>query len=182
MALALVREDGKGLYLVAGGYKCRPGAAVGFSHAFDMSDGGLKPGMKVKARHVSQSPYNRITLEDGRKLVWMHERTAERLLRRRTDIVERLRDLDYMFTNAVCDELRTEAADEIENLRTRLAGAERDAKRYRALRSQFGREPPGMFQPVFGMYRGTNQWKTEGQLDEAVDAIAPQSTVTGSEP
>lgn len=71
-ANTLVQEDSKGLYLVAGGYKSRPGPEVGYSHAFDMSDGGLKAGMKVHAHHVSQSPYNRITLADGRKLVWMH--------------------------------------------------------------------------------------------------------------
>jgi len=71
-ATTLVREDDKGLYLIAGGHKSRPGPVRGYSHAFDMSDGGLKAGMKVHARHVSQSPYNRITLEDGRKLVWMH--------------------------------------------------------------------------------------------------------------
>ena len=41
-----------------------------------------------------------------------------------SDIVERLRDLDYRFTNAVCNELRTEAADEIESLRSRLEGME----------------------------------------------------------
>ena len=71
--MTTVRKDGRGLYVITGGYKARPGPRLGYDHAFDMSDGGLCEGMKVKARHVSQMPYTRLTLEDGRKLVWMHE-------------------------------------------------------------------------------------------------------------
>jgi chromosome segregation ATPase len=39
-----------------------------------------------------------------------------------SDLIERLRDVEYRFTNAICDDLRKEAADEIERLRR-----ERDA-------------------------------------------------------
>jgi hypothetical protein len=68
--MSVIRMDEKGLFVIAGGYKARPGAVTGYDHAYDMSAGGLSPGDKVKARHVSQTPLIRITLPDGRKLHW----------------------------------------------------------------------------------------------------------------
>lgn len=68
-----VRKDDKGLYVIAGGYVARPGEVAGYAHAYDMSDGGLREGDRVKARHVSQTPLTEITPEDGKKLRWYHD-------------------------------------------------------------------------------------------------------------
>lgn len=67
--MSLVREDQYGVYIIINGSKHRPGNVVGYDHAFDMSDGGLRAGQKVKASSVSQSPLCRIKT-DGRVLYW----------------------------------------------------------------------------------------------------------------
>lgn len=69
----LVRKDGKGLFVKAGGYIARPGNVRGYDHAYRMDDAGLKEGDRVKARHRAQTPLTVITLDDGTKLHWHHE-------------------------------------------------------------------------------------------------------------
>lgn len=69
---ALVREDGRGLFVRAGGYVARPGDVSGYAHAYTMSDGGLKAGDRVKAHHISQTPLTKLTLDDGRIIHWHH--------------------------------------------------------------------------------------------------------------
>jgi hypothetical protein len=51
----------------------RPGDVNGWSHAYDQSDGRLQEGMKVKSRHMTGAPGVKITLDDGRVLVWCSE-------------------------------------------------------------------------------------------------------------
>lgn len=68
-----VKQDERGIYLIAGGYPSRPGKVSGYGHAFNMDDGGLKIGDKVKAGHRSQTPLNVITLPDGSKRYWHHD-------------------------------------------------------------------------------------------------------------
>lgn len=68
--MAVIREDDRGLFVRAGGYRGRPGGVLGYDHALDMSDGGLKAGDRVKARHISQSPLIKLRLDDGRVLFW----------------------------------------------------------------------------------------------------------------
>jgi hypothetical protein len=68
--MSLIRQDALGLFVIAGGYKARPGPVRGYDHAYDMSDGGLKAGDRPVARHIAGTPLIRITLADGRKLVW----------------------------------------------------------------------------------------------------------------
>jgi hypothetical protein len=64
-----VREDSRGIYVIVNGGIYRPGDVAGYSHAYDMSDGGLKRGDRVQVRHVSQSPLARIRTAD-KELVW----------------------------------------------------------------------------------------------------------------
>ena len=68
--MSLVREDEKGLYIWLNGGKHRPGKVAGYSHVFDMSDGELEAGNKVKTSVISQTPLIRIQLDDGCKLYW----------------------------------------------------------------------------------------------------------------
>lgn len=72
--MSVVRFDTKGLLVIAGGYRARPGDVAGYSHVYDMSDGGLKVGQHVKARHVAGTPLTKIKLSDGRVLHWHHEK------------------------------------------------------------------------------------------------------------
>lgn len=65
MALATVREDKDGIYINTGGYRFRPGGVRGYDHAYDMSDGGLTKGDKIKAAHIGGSPLCRIRLIDN---------------------------------------------------------------------------------------------------------------------
>lgn len=67
--MSVIREDEKGLFVIAGGYKARPGSVGGYSHAFRMDDAGLRKGDRVKARHVAGSPLICITLEHA-KIYW----------------------------------------------------------------------------------------------------------------
>jgi hypothetical protein len=75
--MSVIHGDVRGLCVIAGGYKARPGGVTGYDHAYDMSDGGLKIGDRVKARHVSGAPLIRITLADGRKLHWHTDPTYD---------------------------------------------------------------------------------------------------------
>lgn len=68
--MSLVREDDRGLYIWLNGGKYRPGGVTGWDHAYDMDDGGLKKGDKVRASVVPESPLTRIRLESHRKLMW----------------------------------------------------------------------------------------------------------------
>ena len=71
--MTLVREDAEGIYVRAGGYGFRPGGIVGHSHVRRMDDGGLKPGDKAKARHLSGSTTGVLTLPDGTKRFWCNQ-------------------------------------------------------------------------------------------------------------
>lgn len=68
--MSVIRQDAKGLYVIAGGYTGRPGGVGGYDHAMRMDDGGLKKGDRVKAAHVAGNPLIRIKLENGVKLYW----------------------------------------------------------------------------------------------------------------
>lgn len=78
--MSLVRKDDKGIFIVTDGTRFRPGSITGYAHAYDMSDGGLVAGNHVRARHMNQTSMARLTLSDGRKLVWAsdwdHEQEA----------------------------------------------------------------------------------------------------------
>lgn len=71
--MSKVRQDEKGLYVIAGGYIARPGPVRGYSHAFRMDSAGLVAGDDVKARHWAGTPTTKITLSDGTKLLWGHQ-------------------------------------------------------------------------------------------------------------
>lgn len=74
--LSLVRQDGQSIYVVAGGYTAQPGEVNGYAHAYDMSDGDLKAGDRVKARHLAGTPITRITTASGRVLHWHHRNSG----------------------------------------------------------------------------------------------------------
>lgn len=65
-----VREDKHGIYIITNGERYRPGGIPGYDHAFDMCSAGLKPGDKVWARHMAQSPLARITTQTERTVIW----------------------------------------------------------------------------------------------------------------
>lgn len=71
--MTLVREDEKGLYVIAGGVTARPGAVNGYGHAYRMDDGGLTKGDKVDAKHSSGTQMVRIKLPDGTITRWFSE-------------------------------------------------------------------------------------------------------------
>ncbi len=71
--MTLVREDEKGLYVIAGGVTARPGAVNGYGHAYRMDDGGLKKGDKVTARHSGGTPLVKIKLPDETVTRWFGE-------------------------------------------------------------------------------------------------------------
>lgn len=68
--MRLIREDEEGIYILLGDSRHRPGDISGYSHAYRMDSGGLTAGMKVKARHVSQTELMKLTLEDGTHRYW----------------------------------------------------------------------------------------------------------------
>jgi hypothetical protein len=68
--MALVREDDEGIYVISGGVKARPGAVLGYGHAYRMDDGGLSKGDKVAASHVGGTPMVRLKLPDGTVTRW----------------------------------------------------------------------------------------------------------------
>lgn len=69
MSKLTVREDETGIYVQQGSEKYRPGDIIGYSHALDMDDAGLKVGDKV---NISRSPGGPIRLltEAGRVVHW----------------------------------------------------------------------------------------------------------------
>jgi len=68
--MSVIRSDAHGLFVVAGGYCARPGAVGGYSHAYNMSAGGLKARDMVRAHHVAGSPLIKIKTHDGTVLHW----------------------------------------------------------------------------------------------------------------
>lgn len=68
--MSKVWKDDIGLYVKAGGYMARPGDVNGYSHAYNMGDGGLAEGDKVKACHLGGSPLVKITTDAGIVLHW----------------------------------------------------------------------------------------------------------------
>lgn len=68
--MSVICQDSAGLFVKAGGYIARPGDVGGYSHAFDMSDGGLKKGDRVKASHMTGAPIVKLRLEGGKVLHW----------------------------------------------------------------------------------------------------------------
>lgn len=68
--MTLVREDEKGLYVIAGGVTARPGAVNGYAHAYRMDDGGLNAGDKVTVRHIGGTEMVKLTLPDGKVTRW----------------------------------------------------------------------------------------------------------------
>lgn len=71
--MTLVREDEKGLYVIAGGVTARPGAVNGYGHAYRMDGGGLQKGDKVTARHSGGTPLVKIKLPDQTVTRWFSE-------------------------------------------------------------------------------------------------------------
>lgn len=67
-----VREDAQGLFVRADGRLFRPGHVNGLPRA-DMTDGGLRLGDEIKARHVSGTTRCRVTKADGSELFWHTE-------------------------------------------------------------------------------------------------------------
>jgi hypothetical protein len=84
-----VRADESGLYVRTDGRNFRPGEVTGVALA-DMSDGGLKVGDEVRAAHVATTTRARLTMPDGRILIWhtdySHARQAE-MLRERAEML-----------------------------------------------------------------------------------------------
>jgi hypothetical protein len=77
--MTTIRADAEGIYLITNGSRYRPGAVRGYGHNpnNDMSDGGLQAGEHVKVHKIGGSPLCRITLADGRRLVWHTEYRME---------------------------------------------------------------------------------------------------------
>lgn len=71
--MAVVKEDAEGIFVIAGGYKARPGNVAGYDHAYRMDDAGLKAGDRVKAAHRGGTPTTKVTLESGQVLIWHHD-------------------------------------------------------------------------------------------------------------
>lgn len=78
LALALIREDELGLYVIAGGYIGRPGDVPGYSHALPMTSGGVKTGDKVKARHVASNPLIKLITPEGLRWWYTGSRTNQK--------------------------------------------------------------------------------------------------------
>lgn len=74
--MAVVKEDEEGIFVIAGGYKARPGNVGGYDHAYRMDDAGLKNGDRVKASHRSGTSTTKVTLESGQVLIWHHDYIA----------------------------------------------------------------------------------------------------------
>ena len=93
-----VREDDRGLYVIAGTYVARPGNVIGCDHCYRMDDAGLKAGDTVRARHIAGTQTTAIRPDKGKvfepveglseyinqeKLVWAHESLLNSPWRRR---------------------------------------------------------------------------------------------------
>lgn len=68
--MSVIRQDSHGLFVIAGGYCARPGAVGGYSHAYNMTDGGLKAGDMVRARHIAGTPLIKLKLSPDVQLAW----------------------------------------------------------------------------------------------------------------
>lgn len=71
-----IYRDARGLYIrdrMGGTNHYRPGPVIGYAHAYDMSDGGLREGDKPKTHHVAGAELVKIRLDDGRVLYWASE-------------------------------------------------------------------------------------------------------------
>lgn len=69
-----VQRDENGLFVRnAIGSVYRPGDVPGFSHVYQMDDGGLEEGMQVKVRQIAQSPIVKIVLPSGETRIWCAE-------------------------------------------------------------------------------------------------------------
>ena len=68
--MSKIRSDDRSIYLITNGTIYRPGPIIGFDHAYEMGDGDLKEGEKVKARAMSGSQICKIRLDDGRIIHW----------------------------------------------------------------------------------------------------------------
>ncbi len=60
--MAKIWQDERGVYVKAGGYVARPGAVVGYMHAYNMGDYGLTKGRTVKAQHIAGTPLVKVTI------------------------------------------------------------------------------------------------------------------------
>jgi hypothetical protein len=68
-----IKQDEAGLFVKSGGAKYRPGDIVGWSHAYDMSRGGLNEGDVVNVTPLSGEEICTLTRLDGYKLRWGSE-------------------------------------------------------------------------------------------------------------
>lgn len=77
--MSVVRQDEKGIYVICDGSLARPGDVNGYSHAYDMSDGGLKKGDRIKARHIGGTPLVKVSAADGEtyRYWYMYEDSPE---------------------------------------------------------------------------------------------------------
>lgn len=71
--MTVVRRDAIGLFIRTGGAVFRPGAVLGYGHAYRMDDGGLVEGDRIAARHTGGTPLARLKLADGTITRWHAE-------------------------------------------------------------------------------------------------------------
>lgn len=79
--MSTVHQDARGIYIITNGGIYRPGNVSGYAHAWDMSDGGLKKGDKVKTRAIGGSPIAKISLTDGTARYWHYDSPSPEMLR-----------------------------------------------------------------------------------------------------
>ena len=80
----VIKQDAEGPYLTKpGGGTYRPLEINGHSHVWNMNDGGLKGGDHVVARHVSSTPFIKITTSDGTVLHWGEDFVREQEMKLR---------------------------------------------------------------------------------------------------
>lgn len=121
--MTVVREDERGIFIVAGGYVARPGDARSYSHAYRMDDAGLKKGDRVYARHRGGTPLTKVRLEDGTELHWIHDNSRpEELVKSSSDLerAEAFCDLSVAFdkkTMAILDTTCPEEAARLDAIR-----------------------------------------------------------------
>jgi hypothetical protein len=73
MPKSVVRCDVRGLLIITGGYKFRPGDIPGLAHVYRQDQHTLKVGEWVKARHLGGTQLAKIVCEDGTVLHWANE-------------------------------------------------------------------------------------------------------------
>lgn len=70
----LIREDEKGLYVIAGGYAARPGVVSDYNPYYtDYDTGGLAKKDLVAATHIVGTTFTQIRTKGGLKLLWIHD-------------------------------------------------------------------------------------------------------------